>query len=74
MAAALLTALATGFPEVQAKLRAHVDAATPRDRMPTVEDMEKTPYARAFVTEALRWRGSNRYGLPVRLRFRALYF
>jgi cytochrome P450 len=52
------------FPEVQKKLQEEVDRVIGRDRLPHIEDVQNLPYTRAFVREALRWRGPTRFSLP----------
>lgn len=42
-------------PEAQAAAHAEIDKVIGRDRLPTFEDKEKTPYLKAMIMETLRW-------------------
>ncbi|KAJ2919370.1 hypothetical protein MD484_g981, partial [Candolleomyces efflorescens] len=53
-ATALVYCLAS-YPDVQAKVRAELDAVVGSDRLPLVTDREKLPYLHAVVKEVGRW-------------------
>ncbi|KAG8947347.1 hypothetical protein FRC04_010795 [Tulasnella sp. 424] len=55
------------YPEVQAAAHAEIDKAIGRDRLPTFEDREKTPYLKAMILESLRWSPAGPVGVPHRL-------
>ncbi|KAG9048573.1 hypothetical protein FS837_012514 [Tulasnella sp. UAMH 9824] len=55
------------YPDVQAAAQAEIDKVIGRDRLPTFEDREKTPYLKAMIMETLRWCPAAPVGVPHRL-------
>jgi cytochrome P450 len=51
-------------PEVLAKLRSELDAATGRAEVPSYEELANLPYLRACIEESLRVRPASSFGLP----------
>jgi cytochrome P450 len=43
------------YPDVQAKGQEEIDRVVGKDRLPTLEDMERLPYVQAIVKECWRW-------------------
>ncbi|KAF9040485.1 cytochrome P450, partial [Hymenopellis radicata] len=54
------------YPEVQQKAQEEIDSVVGRDRLPSFEDMERLPYIRAIVKEALRLNPVDPLGLQHR--------
>ena len=42
-------------PDAQKKAQAEIDAIVGRDRLPTMEDVDKLVYVQAMLKEVLRW-------------------
>ncbi|KAH6871591.1 O-methylsterigmatocystin oxidoreductase [Coprinopsis sp. MPI-PUGE-AT-0042] len=62
-ALAVFLALAMN-PEVQSKAQAQIDAVIGTERLPTVDDLDRLPYIRAFVKEIGRWHSVTPLALP----------
>src|SRR6218665_23433 len=58
-----LIALANN-PSVQNRLRAEIDAAIPRSRLPSLNDQSKLPFVDATILEILRWKTLVPLALP----------
>jgi cytochrome P450 len=43
------------FPEAQLKAQAQIDMVVGHNRLPTFDDLERTPYVQALFNELLRW-------------------
>lgn len=52
----------TLYPEVQAAAHAEIDRVIGRDRVPSFEDRDKTPYIKAMIQECLRWNPAGPIG------------
>ncbi|KAI0078415.1 cytochrome P450 [Panus rudis PR-1116 ss-1] len=57
----------TLYPQVQKSAQAELDAVVGRDRLPSVDDLEKLVYIRAIVWETLRWQVVAPFGIPHRV-------
>ncbi|KAG8966453.1 hypothetical protein FRB90_010959, partial [Tulasnella sp. 427] len=63
---AFLLAMAL-YPEVQARAHEEINRVIGRDRMPTFDDKDNTPYIKAIIQEVLRWSPAGPIGVPHRL-------
>jgi len=52
------------YQDVQNRLRAEIDAAVPRGRLPSLNDQSKLPFVDATILEILRWRPLVPLALP----------
>lgn len=50
-------------PEVQRTAQEELDRVVGTDRLPSLGDMDRLPYVRAIVSEALRWMPVSRVGV-----------
>lgn len=51
------------FPDIQARVQAELDSVF-CDRLPSVEDKDKTPYLNACIAETMRWHSVLPIGAP----------
>lgn len=55
-------------PDIQKEAQERVDEVVGRDRLPEFEDLDRLPYVRAIVMEAMRWQPVLPLGMYLHMR------